>query len=113
MVDLGIYLNFVCTKEHVPGIERLNWTIKEYVRSARAVKAFKQISKWMIIHLVTTSIFWLNDFTLLKPGAGMPNTKYPGQLVPEIFVDYKKFFASSQENIYRYTKIINPVTSSI
>ena len=44
----------------------------------------------MIVHLVTPDMFWLNDFTPSKPGAGLSNTKGPGQLILENAVDHKK-----------------------
>ena len=51
---------------------------------------FKQISKLMIICLVIASTFLLNHFSLSKPGTGLSNTKYPGELVFGNIVDYKK-----------------------
>ena len=44
----------------------------------------------MVVHLVATVIFLLNFFPRSKPGAGLSNTKVPGQLAPETSVDYKK-----------------------
>ena len=89
---LGISLNFASKKENFPEIELLDWTVKEHVWSSKSSMPFRQISKLMIIHIVTISIYWINDFPLLKPGAGLSNTKGPGQLFLETVVDYKKFF---------------------
>ena len=46
----------------------------------------------MIIHIVATSIFWLNAFLLSKTFTVISNTKVPGQLVLVAVVDYKKIF---------------------
>ena len=69
--DLGIELNGASRKEYVPKIERFIWTIKEHVRSARATMLFKRTSKLMIVHIVSSAIYWLNEFTPSTPGAGM------------------------------------------
>ena len=41
----------------------------------------------MIVHLVSSAIFWLNVFPLSKPGAGLSNTKGPRQLVLGYFLN--------------------------
>ena len=51
---------------------------------------FKIISKLMIVHLVVSAIFWLDDFPLSRPGAGLSSTEVPGQLVLGTAVDCKK-----------------------
>ena len=35
----------------------------------------------MIVHLVASSIFWLNAFTPSTTGAGLSDTKSTGQLI--------------------------------
>ena len=60
--DLGISLNCASDKEHVPDIEQSNRTIKKQVWYSLSAMPFKVISKSMIVHLVATAIFWLNDF---------------------------------------------------
>ena len=50
----------------------------------------------MIVHLVTSAIFWLNAFLPSTPGAGLSDTKGPGKLILGNTVDYKSFAASSQ-----------------
>ena len=71
-------------------IECLIWNVKERVRYARATNTFKRISKLMIVHLVASAIFWLNKFPPSTPGAGMPDTKVPRQLILGNTVKYKK-----------------------
>ena len=61
----------------------------------------KLISKLMIVYLVASAIFWINDFTPSEPVAGLSNTKIPGKLVPETVVDYKKVSNYIQANISR------------
>ena len=56
MTALGINLNCVSKKKHVPTIERFIRTVKERVRSARATMPFNRISKLMIVHLVASDI---------------------------------------------------------
>ena len=92
MNALGINLNFASKKEHVPEIERFVRTVKERVRSARATMLFKQISKLIIRHLVVSAIFWINEFPLSIPGAGLSDTKGPGQLILVNTVNYKNVF---------------------
>ena len=46
----------------------------------------------MIVHLVASAIFWLNEFSLSTPGAGISDTKGPGQLILGYTVDSKKIF---------------------
>ena len=53
---------------------------------------FKRISKLMIVHLVSTAIFWLNYFPPSKPGLGLSNTKVLKQFVPGNVVEYKKVY---------------------
>ena len=45
----------------------------------------------MIVHLVASTIFWLNVFTPLTPGTGLSDTKGPGKLILSNMVDYKCF----------------------
>ena len=92
MAGLVIFLNCVSKKEHVPNIELPNWTAKERVQYTQAEVPFRQISKSMIIHLVSNVIFWMNAFIPFKPGAGLSNTKPPRQLLLGTTVDYKKVF---------------------
>ena len=44
----------------------------------------------MIVNLVASAILWLNAFTPSTPGAGLSDTKCPGQLILGNTVDYKK-----------------------
>ena len=44
----------------------------------------------MIVHLVASSVFWLNAFPPSTPGAGLSDTKSTGQLILGNTVDYKK-----------------------
>ena len=71
MITLGINLNCAHKKEHAPEIERFIWTVKERVRSARSTMPFKHISKLMIVHLVASDIFCINEFPPSTPGAGL------------------------------------------
>ena len=86
---LDINLNCASKKEHVPEIERFIRTLKERVRSAQATMPFKRISKLMIVHLVASTIFWINAFPLSTPGARLSDTKSPGQIILGKTVDYK------------------------
>ena len=45
----------------------------------------------MIVHLVASTIFWLNAFPPSTPGAGLSDTKGPGQLILGNTVNYKTF----------------------
>ena len=92
MTALGINLNCASKKEHDPEIERFIRTVKELVRSARATIPFKQISKFMIVHLVVYAIFWINAFPPSIPGAVLSDTKGPGQLILGNTVDHKKVY---------------------
>ena len=90
MTGLGINLNCAPKKEHVTEIERFIRTVKERVRSAQATIPLKRISKLMIVHLVASAIFWLNEFPPSTPGAGLSDTKGPRKLILGNTVDYKK-----------------------
>ena len=46
----------------------------------------------MIVYLVSSAIFWLNEFPPRTPGAGPSETKGPGQLIFGYTADYKKVF---------------------
>ena len=48
---------------------------------------FKRISELVILYLVASDIFWLNAFPPSKPGAGLSDTKGPGQLILVNMVD--------------------------
>ena len=87
---LGINLKCASKKEHVPEIERFIQTVKERVRSAQSTMPFKRISNLIIVHLVASFIFWINAFPPSTPGAGLSDTKGPGQLILGNTVDYKK-----------------------
>ena len=90
MDDLGISLNWASKKEHVPNIEWLNRTAKGHVQSSWEDMSFKRISKWMIMNIVPTDIFWLDAFLPSKNGAGLSNTKGPGKLVLGNVMEHKK-----------------------
>ena len=81
MSALGINLNFASKKEHVPEIDRFIRTVKERVRSAQSTIPFKRISKLVIVHLVDSAIFCLNEFNLSTLGVVLSDTKGPGQLI--------------------------------
>ena len=44
----------------------------------------------MVLYLVASDIFWLNTFHPSKFGAGMSDTKVPGQIILGNTVNYKK-----------------------
>ena len=90
MADLGINLNWASKKELVPEIERFIRTVKERIRSAQSTMPFKRISKLMIVHIVASYICWINAFPPPTPGAGLSDTKGPGQLILRNMVNYKK-----------------------
>ena len=46
----------------------------------------------MIVHLVTSAIFWINAFPPLTHGAVLSDTKGPGQLILGNTVDYKNIY---------------------
>ena len=87
IASLCINLKFAPKKEHVPEIEHFIWTVRERARSARAAMSFTIIYKLMIVNLVTSAIFWLNEFPPSTPGSGMSYTKGPRQLVLGTMVD--------------------------
>ena len=89
MTTLGIKLNYASKKEHVPEIESFIWTVKARVRSTQATMPFKRIPKLIIVHLVVSAIFWINEFLPSKPGAGLSDTKCPRQFILGNMVDYK------------------------
>ena len=91
MNHLGISLNFVSKKEHVPDIERFNRTINEPIRYTWSSIPFNKLSKLMVVHIIATDIVWLDAFTLLKSGTRLSNTKGLRQLVLDTVVDYKNF----------------------
>ena len=43
----------------------------------------------MIVHLVASTIFWINAFTPSTPGAGLSDKKGPGQIILGNMVHYK------------------------
>ena len=92
MTALGINLNCASKKEHFLEIERFIRTVKERVRSARSIMPFKRISNLIIVHLVASSIFWLNEFPPSTPGSGLSDTKGPVQIILGNTVDYKNNF---------------------
>ena len=44
----------------------------------------------MIVHLISSAIFWINAFPSSTTGAGLSDTKFPGQLILGNTSDYKK-----------------------
>ena len=77
---IGISLDCTSKKEHVTDIEQLNQTVKERVRSTQVAMPFKRFSKLIIIHIIVTAVFWLNDYPPSKPASGLTNTKVPVKL---------------------------------
>ena len=57
MIDLVINLNCAFKKDHVSEVEHFIWTVKERTRSSQTAMLFKRVSKPMIVHLVTSTIF--------------------------------------------------------
>ena len=46
----------------------------------------------MIVHIIASTIFCINEFPPSTPGAVLSDTKVPGQLILGNTVDYKKVF---------------------
>ena len=46
----------------------------------------------VVVHIVSSSIFWLNEFIPSTPGAGLPEKKGHRKLVLVTMVDQKKVF---------------------
>ena len=90
MPDIGITINCVFKKEHVPDIEWFNFTFKERARYACAAMPLTHISKIMIAHLSAAAIFWLKTFPPSKTDTGLYDTKVPVKCFLETVVDYKK-----------------------
>ena len=75
----------------------------------------------MIVYLVASVIFWLNEFTPSPPGAELSDTKGPITLVLGTSVDYKKVcrlqplenFQVHQKNESRNTIDINRTIRAI
>ena len=99
MTTLGKNLNFASKKEHVPEIERFIQTAKERVRSAQATVPIKRYPSFMIVNLVASTIFGLNDFPPSTPGAGLSDTKGPGKIILGNTVDYKNVFPPPSSRI--------------
>jgi hypothetical protein len=85
--DLHINLNVVSNAEHVPEIERSNWTVKERMRCVYNTLPFKKMPACMIIEMVSGSVFWLNGF---PPEDGILKTLSPRALIVGTHVDYDK-----------------------
>ena len=92
MTAIDINLNCSSKKEHVTEIERSTRTVKDRIRSSQSTMPSKQVSKIMIVHLVASDIFWINAFPPSTSGAGLSDTKGPGQLVLGTMINFKKRF---------------------
>ena len=121
MTALGIKLNCSYKKEHAPETERFIRNVKERVRSARSTMPFKRTSKLMIVHLVASTLVWINEFPPSTPGSGISYTKGPGQLILGNKFDYKKvcclhsgeYVQVHQEDEPRNTIAINRTVGAI
>ena len=113
MTSLGINLNCASKKEHVPEIERFIRIVKERIRSARATMPFKRVSKIMIVHLVASAILG----SMLSPHQHLvqdcQTQKAPDNLSLETQPTTKRFASSSQENMSKCIKKMNPETQLI
>ena len=92
MIALDINLNCAPQKEHVPEIERFIRTVKERIIPAHDAMTFKRIFKLMIVHLVASTIFWIDAHPSSAPDTVPPDIKVPGQLLLRTVVKYKKVF---------------------
>ena len=63
---------------------------------------FKHTFKIIIVHIVDSAIFWINTFPLSTTGAGLSDTKGPGQLILGTTVVYKKV---CRIHLGEYTKV--------
>ena len=108
MTDLGINLKCASKKEHVPKIERFIRTVKERVRSAGSTITFKGIPKFMILHLVASDIFGSMHFPPQHLTQDCQIQNFPDNLSLEIRPTKKRFAVSSQENMSRCIKMMNP-----
>jgi hypothetical protein len=59
---LSVTVNVVGRGEHVPAIERFVMVIKERCRCYYAMLAFNVLPRMMVIHLLTTVMFYINAF---------------------------------------------------
>ena len=60
-----VYTSIVCPRRNIyPGLNGSIGMPKERVQSVQTAIISRRIYKLMIINLVTTAIFWINDFPL-------------------------------------------------
>ena len=110
VADLGIALNFLSKKEHVPKIERFNWNVKERVQYTLESMPSTWISKLMIVHIVATEIFfWMYFFhPNLSQECLTPRVQDNSSL--GLLCTIKSFSALRQVNMFRYINMMNPGT---
>ena len=97
MTALGINLNCASKNEHVPEIDCFIQTFKKRIRSARATTPLKRISNLTKVHLVASATFCLNKIPPSTPGAGLSDTKVPGNVILGNTIDNKKFYCLQLE----------------
>ena len=86
---LGIRVNVVSKEEHVPDIERLIRVIKERARSYYAMLPFDFMPQTMVIHLLTTVVFYINAFVWRE---GVSQFLPPITIVEGLPLDFNKHF---------------------
>jgi hypothetical protein len=85
LAALGVGLNICAPDEHVAEIERFIRTVKERVRCLYTSCPFVRFPYLMIVRMVATSLFWLNN---LPPNNGVSPTMTPRAIVTGLPVDY-------------------------
>jgi hypothetical protein len=80
-------LNTTATSEHVTGIERQIWIVKERARAIWSTLPFNKTPNRMIVELITFVVLWLNAF---PPSSGVSQTYSPRTIMTGTMLDYSK-----------------------
>ena len=87
LAERGVILNSAAAGEHVPKIEREIRTIKEHVRCTHHTLPFKYIPAIVLVHLVYTSVLWLNAFPCKGRASDVTS---PRQVITGMQFDFDK-----------------------
>ena len=60
--NIAAMVNVVSNEEHVVDIERYHRVIKERARCYYAMLPFDNLPRMMVVHLMSTVVFYLNSF---------------------------------------------------
>ena len=82
-----LQVNTTASREHVRGIERELWTVKERVRCTTRGFPFKHIPTMVLIYMVVNVCLWLNAFPIRS---GIIGGFSPRELVTGLTVNFVK-----------------------